>query len=262
MIVGCTGNYRKPEYLDIVKYISDFLIKNNSKCIVSSDLLNLENVSQGEISSNLEIVDFSEIEKQSDIILCIGGDGTLLSTARRLKNNKTPILGIHIGGLGFLAQVMKENLSKSLKCILNKDYVVEKRMRLKLTVVEHEKSNTFTALNDIVVDHGESGRILKTKIQVDDDYLNTYENKLVNVWEYVGAIEESTGLYFFEGSGRILFINDDRTYSEGMTEGVWSANKNNFYIDGFLTPYTIEKNKLILGFRISGELYYMVYELL
>ena len=92
--------------------------------------------------------------------------------------------------------------------------------------------------------------------------LNADEQKLANTWEYVGAIEQSTGLYYFEGAGRILFINNDRSFSEGTSSGFWTANKDDFYIDGFSIPYVLEQNRLVLGFDISVELYYMVYELL
>ena len=90
--------------------------------------------------------------------------------------------------------------------------------------------------------------------------LNLNEKKLVKSWEYIGGMEYSTGYYHFEGSGRILSINNDRTFSEGMSSGTWSADGDNFYIDNFSVPYTIEGQTLILGFQISGDLYLMVYE--
>ena len=59
--------------------------------------------------SKLDIFDFPELEKIADIMLCIGGDGTFLSTARRIGLNRNiPLLGIHIGGLGFLAEISKD----------------------------------------------------------------------------------------------------------------------------------------------------------
>ena len=123
MVIGCTGNYRKSEYFEIVKYINNFLSKNDIKCVVSSDLYNTENLDKN-LVKNLEIIEFSELEKLSDIILCIGGVGTFLSTARRLENVDIPLLGIHIGGLGFLAEVSKDNINHSLQYIINKNYSV------------------------------------------------------------------------------------------------------------------------------------------
>ena len=92
--------------------------------------------------------------------------------------------------------------------------------------------------------------------------LNSNEKKIVNTWQYIGSLLNSTGTYSFEGSGRILFINEDRTFTEGISSGSWSANGDNLYLDGFSVPYTIEGNTLILGFEINKELNLMMYELL
>ena len=187
MIVGCTGNYRKSEYLDIVKHINEFLLKHNTKCIVSSDILNSENYNEKELCDNLEILDFSELENLADIILCIGGDGTFLSTARRMDKSDVPLLGIHIGGLGFLAEISIENLNQSLKLVVDKKYKIEERMRIELLFNKNGSSDKFIALNDIVVDHGESGRILKTKILVNEHYLNTYESDGMIISTAIGS---------------------------------------------------------------------------
>ena len=176
MIVGCTGNYRKSEYLDIVNHVDEFCSKNNVRCIVSSDMLNSNDIDKQKISK-LDILDFSELEKIADIMLCIGGDGTFLSTARRIGLNRNiPLLGIHIGGLGFLAEISKDKIDESLQYVINQEYKVEDRMRIQLQLNRNGSSDFFTALNDIVVDHGESGRILKTQVLVDEHYLNTYES--------------------------------------------------------------------------------------
>ena len=187
MIVGCTGNYRKPDYLDIINHINIFFSKNNIKCLVSSDLYNSEDISDSNIDSKLDIVEFSELEKKADVMLCIGGDGTFLSTARRMCNHNLPLLGIHIGGLGFLADISKEDLDKSLQLLINKEYVVESRMRIDLSLKQNGKIEHFNALNDIVVDHGESGRILRTKVNVGNSYLNTYESDGMIVSTSIGS---------------------------------------------------------------------------
>ncbi len=187
MIIGCTGNYRKSEYLDIITYINNFLVKKNIRCVISSDLFNTDNINKDDIARSFDIIEFSELENISDIILCIGGDGTFLSTARRMENPDTPLLGIHIGGLGFLAEVSKENLNQSLQYIVDKKYKIEDRMRIELSLKEKNDSEHYIALNDIVVDHGKSGRILKTKISIDEDYLNTYESDGMIISTSIGS---------------------------------------------------------------------------
>ena len=188
MIVGCTGNYRKEDYLNIINHINNFLSEKDVKCVVSSDILNLENFKEQKISQNLELLDFSKLEEISDIILCIGGDGTFLSTARRMgDDSRVPLLGIHIGGLGFLAEVSKDKINESLEFVINKKYKVEDRMRIELKVSKNGSSDKFIALNDIVVDHGDSGRILRTQVLVNNDYLNTYESDGMIVSTSIGS---------------------------------------------------------------------------
>ena len=92
--------------------------------------------------------------------------------------------------------------------------------------------------------------------------LNSDEKKLANTWEYIGAMELSTGLYYIEGSGRILFINEDRSFTEGTSSGSWSADGKICLFNAFSVSYSIEQNMLVLGFDINGEMYLMVYELL
>ena len=187
MIIGCTGNYRKSEYVEIVNHINKFLSNKSIRCIVSSDILNSDSINEYDISE-LDILDFSELENLSDIILCIGGDGTFLSTARRMNaNKKVPLLGIHIGGLGFLAEISRDNIDESLQSVIDEKYQVENRMRIQLKLKRDGMSEDFTALNDIVVDHGESGRILKTQVLVDDYYLNTYESDGLIVSTAIGS---------------------------------------------------------------------------
>ena len=204
MIIGCTGNYRKSEYFDIIKHVNLFLSKNNVKCMVSSDLYNSDIINGFEPDDKLDIVDFLKLEEICDVILCIGGDGTFLSTARRLSNIDVPLVGIHIGGLGFLAQVAKENLEQSLRCIINKDYQIEERMRIELSLVEKNDSQHFIALNDVVVDHGQSGRILKTKININKDYLNTYESDGMIISTSIGSTA-----YSLSAGGPIVYPSMD-----------------------------------------------------
>ena len=187
MIIGCTGNYRKSEYVEIVKHVNKFLINNGVRCIVSSDILNSDHITNKTLPLDLEILDFSELENLSDIILCIGGDGTFLSTARRMNQNNTPLLGVHIGGLGFLAEISRDKIDESLKLVIDKKYKVEDRMRIELYLEKNSLLEKFTALNDIVVDHGDSGRILKTQILVNNDYLNTYESDGMIISTAIGS---------------------------------------------------------------------------
>ena len=173
MIIGCTGNYRKEEYYKILKKVHSILNEKNVELLISSDLdRNLD----FKIPADYNIQGFSQLAETCDVLFAIGGDGTILSTVRRLGQKMKPIMGIHIGGLGFLGECTEDNLTESIECLLKDDYTISQRMLLDVKIKsDKNKEKNFWALNDIVVDHGPSARILKTEIHVSNHYLSTYE---------------------------------------------------------------------------------------
>lgn len=177
MIIGLTGNFRKTRFYEIVNLIFPLIMDAGHSCLLSSDYLTDEDHILMDMSFTTNTIEFSELVKKSDIILSIGGDGTILSTVRRMEENIKPILGIHIGGLGFLAESTRQTMGDAIMDILNKNYSIEERMMLSLYISGLNGINReYHALNDIVVDHGHSGRILKTEVLVSGEYLNTYES--------------------------------------------------------------------------------------
>lgn len=173
MIIGCTGNYRKQEFYNILEILHNLFKKQNIKFIISSDL---EKNKKFNIPSDYKIMEFSKLIQKCDILFAIGGDGTILSTVRRLESLSKPIMGIHIGGLGFLSECTESNLESTIKSILNNKYVVSERMLLELQICSNNGSEKkIRALNDIVVEQGSSARLLKVEVEVSKHYLNTFE---------------------------------------------------------------------------------------
>lgn len=106
------------------------------------------------------------------MILSFGGDGTLLSTARKIGRHQTPILGVHLGGLGYLAEISLESLYPRFEKLLEGDYRVEERMVLKCRVEGCE--DEYHALNDIVISKGAFSRVVNIRTTIGGRYLNTY----------------------------------------------------------------------------------------
>ena len=115
-----------------------------------------------------------ELAKTSSVVLSFGGDGTLLSTARAVGNAETPILGVNLGGLGYLAEISPQELQSKFRDFFKGKYTIENRMVLKATINTGKEKRTFFALNDIVVDKGLSTRIIKLRTTIQGEYLNTY----------------------------------------------------------------------------------------
>lgn len=108
----------------------------------------------------------------ADAVIVIGGDGTMLHAARMLAPRDVPLVGINAGRLGFLADIPSENLAESLDALLAGDYVEEPRAILQGEVQRNGNSQwKGTALNDVVVQKCDAGRLIEFETHVDGSYV-------------------------------------------------------------------------------------------
>ena len=119
-------------------------------------------------------VDEREIADRADLVVAIGGDGTLLHAARNVAARDVPLVGINRGRLGFLTDVSPEHMLEALDAILGGKYLAERRLMLAATVAEHAAGGALFALNDIVLQKGDTGRLLDFTTDVDNTYVNTH----------------------------------------------------------------------------------------
>jgi len=118
-------------------------------------------------------VDEREVAKRADLVIAIGGDGTLLHAARNVAARNVPLVGINRGRLGFLTDVTPEHLREALNAILAGKYLAERRLTLAAQLGKRAKSSSF-ALNDVVLQKGDTGRLLDFTTEVDNVYVNTH----------------------------------------------------------------------------------------
>ena len=169
MVFGILGNFNKEEFYEIFNDLCLFLSDKNN---VDFYLLENQNLDHGKILFKKSVVDFDFIKNNSDVIISIGGDGTIISTLRKLIKTNLPVLGLHIGGLGFLAECNKDSYKDRVNDIIEKKYYVENRM---LIEVESD-SKKFHSINEVVVNRGKLGRTIKINVSIDNKYVNTYES--------------------------------------------------------------------------------------
>ncbi|MEX0584806.1 MAG: NAD(+) kinase [Natronospirillum sp.] len=121
---------------------------------------------------NTEFVDKATIGEWADLVIVVGGDGTLLSAARDMARHEKPVLGINRGRLGFLTDVMPDQLEDQVGAILSGDYMLEHRFLLEASVERDGHTiDTGTALNDVVLHAGESIRMIEFDLHVNNHFV-------------------------------------------------------------------------------------------
>jgi NAD+ kinase len=128
----------------------------------------------------------------AEIALVLGGDGTVLHTARRMGNSPTPVLGINLGRLGFLADLSPQSFRVCLDDLVHRRFVVDNLMTLSCTLVsEHAPERTFRGLNDVVVRAAPIFRLLEIGLSIDGESVITYRGDGLIVATPVGSTAHS-----------------------------------------------------------------------
>ena len=119
--------------------------------------------------------ELEHVGRDAKVIVVLGGDGTLLSVARQLEGKEVPILGVNLGGLGFLTEIHVEELPGMMASILEGKYTVSRRMMLSVTVRRRgDEIYQISVLNDAVITKDALARIIDIETYVGDEYLTTY----------------------------------------------------------------------------------------
>lgn len=117
----------------------------------------------------------NDFPRLSDLIVTVGGDGTMLYASRLVGASGTPLLGVNRGRLGFLADITPKEVATHMNAVLDGAYIQDQRMVLKATLRRDEQVvSESLALNDVVLQRWEMGRMLEVATHVDDTYVNTH----------------------------------------------------------------------------------------
>jgi len=168
LIIGIIAKNNIEEPFEITKKLSNWLKERGVEVYVEKEL--------GKKIRHPNSIDRTDIPKLVDVILVFGGDGTFLGVAREACKYGTPILGINLGGLGFLTEVTIDELYPMMERIVDGDYEVEDRQML-ITSIRRGKKNigTYEVLNDVVINKGALARIIDLAIYIEDSHVTTYK---------------------------------------------------------------------------------------
>jgi NAD+ kinase len=119
----------------------------------------------------------SEIPELVDCLVVLGGDGTMLSAARLVAEREIPILGINLGGLGFITEVNLSEMYSALETMLKGECSIEERIMLQTNIHRHgETITSYTVLNDVVITKGALARIIDLETCIDHAHVTVFKS--------------------------------------------------------------------------------------
>lgn len=192
--IGLIGRQRKEDITDTLLALKHLLAQRKLATVVETE-------TAGYLPKDkLPIYSRDELGKHCDLMIVVGGDGSLLNAARAAVNHQTPVLGINRGRLGFLTDIRPSELDNKVSEVLDGKFVEEKRFLLGIEIEQNNKAITQDiALNDVVLTPGDVAHMIEFATSIDNEFmLNQYADGLI-----VATPTGSTA-YALSGGGPIL----------------------------------------------------------
>jgi NAD+ kinase len=173
--IGIIAKQNKPEAVPIVKNLVEWLRPKKIEVYIEEGM---EKLFRPPLTGpHLNSVGREDIPAHAEMIIVLGGDGTLLSVARLVGDHEVPILGVNLGGLGFLTEITLEELYRVLERVVQGDFVTDERVVLNAAVIRRgERMVEFTVLNDAVINKGALARIIDLETTINGEYLTTFKS--------------------------------------------------------------------------------------
>ena len=169
---GIWGNTDKPRFWELLDPILAWANEAKLKPFITK---RIQEQTQNDLPHSYAVIESAEDFYKIDFLLTLGGDGTMLSAARAVGHRKTSILGIHLGELGFMAEVTVEGMFDRLNLVANGRFGLQNRMVLKGEIINGDGSQVFYALNDFVIDRGKSHRVITMRLLANDRFVSDYK---------------------------------------------------------------------------------------
>jgi NAD+ kinase len=196
--IGVIARVDRPDARAVVCELAAWLIARGRKVVVDRDTAGL-------LPDCATVVERREVPGQVDLIVVLGGDGTLLSVARLVDGRDVPILGVNLGGLGFLTATTLGALYPTLEAVLRGEYTAEERMVLAAALARGDAVVAeYKALNDVVIAKGSIGRLIDLDVSVDGQMMTAYRADGLII-----ATPTGSTAYNLSATGPILFSTMD-----------------------------------------------------
>lgn len=166
--IAIAANVLKSETRQRLQELLQLLESNKVRVLLEDDAASLVNAK----ASAGKLGDFA---RNADLLIVLGGDGTILRAARALNGVETPILGVNLGGLGFLTSIRSTDLTRSMENILRGQYDLSARHTLQTRLMQDGREvKTHLALNDAVISRSTFSRVVRLILSIDGESLTEY----------------------------------------------------------------------------------------
>jgi NAD+ kinase len=167
--IGIIANVAKEKAQHYTLYLQDWLEQRGIEVFLEKGIAEKVGKNNG--------MEAETLVASVDLLIVIGGDGTILRAARFAVGYSTPMVGINLGGLGYLTEINLNEMESAMKMILKGNYKTDKRMMLDAIINQDEEAGkAHTVLNDVVINRGNLSRIVELETYVNNRYMITYKS--------------------------------------------------------------------------------------
>ncbi|MFZ5509094.1 MAG: NAD kinase [Pseudomonadota bacterium] len=164
--IALIGKYQSPEIAESLATLADFLKSRGIDVLIEQDTA----ASVG--ARGFDVGSYEDIGLRADLAVVLGGDGTLLNSARRLAQYRVPLVGVNQGRLGFMTDIARDTMLDSMSDLLEGKFKTEERFLLDTEVWRRGAQVCGNlALNDVVVNKGELGRMIEFAVYIDGEFI-------------------------------------------------------------------------------------------
>ncbi|MBC7523801.1 MAG: NAD kinase [Flavobacterium sp.] len=176
MKVAIFGQYYQNDTRPIIRDIFVFFNANNVELVIEEKFLKILYAEEIVKKEYKTFSSYKDLNHTFDVLVSIGGDGTILRAATFVRDSGIPIIGVNAGRLGFLAKVQKENIDTFLQLVLEKKYSISKRtlLSLKSNPKNLEIEDLNFAMNEITVSRKDTTSMITIETYLNGEYLNSY----------------------------------------------------------------------------------------
>lgn len=164
--VALIGKYQSAEVAESLRTLAHWLRDAGREVLIEQ--------ASAEVmpDDRFESADFDTLGRRAQLAVVVGGDGSLISAARKLAPFGVPLVGINQGRLGFLTDVARSSMLESLESLLRGDFRAERRVLMQAQVLREGRA-VFSAfaLNDVVISKGDLGRMIEFEVRVDGEFV-------------------------------------------------------------------------------------------